>query len=175
MVTQFSNRYHFSGGTPSDTAHWTTLSDAVVTAEKAIFLPFATPGARIVETVGYAGGSEIPVFQKVYLTDGTLSATGGTPAVGDGAGLVRYATNDRSSKNHPVYCFNYYHAVKTNAPSALPDQVHASQVTAYSTYAASWLTGISDGTITVKRSRPNGNPCTGVLVASLVTHRDLPR
>ena len=44
----FSNRYHFVGGTPADNAHWTTLSDNIVTAEKAIY----TSVVQIVQTVG---------------------------------------------------------------------------------------------------------------------------
>jgi len=35
-VREWSNRYHFDGTTPADSGHWTTLSDAVVTAEKAM-------------------------------------------------------------------------------------------------------------------------------------------
>ena len=102
VVRNFSNRYHFSGGTPADATHWTTLSDAIVTAEKAIYFPLASAGAKIVETFGYAGGSEIPVFTKTYTTDGTLAAGGNTPVPGDVAALIRYSTADRSSKNHPI-------------------------------------------------------------------------
>ena len=72
---QFSNRYHFDGTTPPDSTHWTTLSDAIVTAEKACYMPLATPGAEIVATVGYAPGSEVPVFNKTYTTNGTGSFT----------------------------------------------------------------------------------------------------
>src|SRR3954469_1444942 len=66
----FSNRYHFNGGTPADGTHWTTLADAVVTAEKAIYV-----GTRvtIVSAVGYAAGSDVPVFTKAYTTAGTYS------------------------------------------------------------------------------------------------------
>ena len=38
----FSNRYHFSGGTPSDATHWATLSDNVVAAEKALYAAHTT-------------------------------------------------------------------------------------------------------------------------------------
>jgi hypothetical protein len=176
VVRQFSNRYHFHGGTPADGAHWTTLSDAIVTAEKAVYQAIASGGAKITATVGYAGGSEIPVFNKTYTTDGTASFAGpiaNTP--GDCAIVVRYSTSDRSSKNHPIYCFNYYHAAYIVGGASGSDTVNAAQRSAFQTYAANWVTGFSDGTNTYIRSRPNGNSVTGSLVELLISHRDLPR
>jgi hypothetical protein len=171
----FSNRYHFGGGTPADSTHWTTFSDNVVAAEKAIFHTFASYGARIIETVGYAGGSEIPVFTKIYTpVDGTATGTGFNPP-GDVAALIRYATPDRSSKNHPIYCFNYYHAIWQSDAVGGQDAVAPSQATALGTYATAWLSGFSDGTNVLRRSRPNGTVCTGSFVEPLLTHRDLPR
>lgn len=174
-VREFSNRYHFNNGTPADSAHWTTLSDAIVTAEKAIYEPFGAPGAKIVATVGYAGGSEIPVFNKTYSTDGTGSFAnyGSTP--GDVAGLVRYSTADRSSKNHPIYLFNYYHTMGGDNGSSA-DNFCPAQRTAVGTYAAAWIAGFSDGAVTYHRCRPNSTSlATGYLVEALLTHRDLPR
>jgi len=166
----FSNRYHFNGGTPADNAHWTTLSDAIVTAEKAIF----TSAVTIIQTVGYAAGSEVPVFTKTYSTAGTRTLTG-VRAPGDCAALVRYATAARSSKNHPVYLFNYYHDTEF-ANSTVPDAVTGATVTAYNTYASTWIgAGFSDGTTSYNRAGPNGATATGVLIEPLITHRDLPR
>lgn len=173
-LRNFSNRYHFSASAPSDSTHWTTLSDAVVTAEKAIYLPIIDGGAKILETIGYAGGSEVPVFTKAYTTDGTGGWTTQLPATGDSAALVRYSTSDRSSKNHPVYCFNYYHAPQTTGTQLQADQLNATQKTAMQTYASAWVTGFSDGTTTHIRSRPNEHLCTGSLVETFITHRDLP-
>lgn len=173
-VRNFSNRYHFHGGTPADSTHWTTLSDAVVTAEKAIYLSFASNGATILETVGYAGGSDIPVFSKTYTTDGTGLFSSTIPTPGDSAALIRYSTADRSSKNHPVYCFNFYHACTANNGTLQNDQLNTGQKAAMVIYAADWITGFSDGANTYVRSRPNGNICTGSLVEPLLTHRDLP-
>jgi len=171
----FSNRYHIGTNGPPDSTHWTTLSDAIVLAEKAIYQPLASHGAKIIQTVGYAAGSEVPVFTKNYTTDGTGSFAAFSPSPGDACALVRYTTPDRSTKNHPVYCFNYYHACGWDASAADPDVLNAAQRTAMSTYAAAWITGFSDGTTTFHRSRPTGNLVTGALVEPLITHRDLPR
>lgn len=168
----FSNRYHFNGGTPADTAHWTTLSDAVVTAEKAVFTNFA-PNVVIVGTFGYAAGSDVPVFSKTYATAGTLAGTG-LPQPGDVAALVRYGTAARTGKNHPVFLFNYYHGATSSSGTA-PDTLATDQKTQLTTYATHWLTGFSDGVNNYVRSGPRGATATGVLVETFLTHRDLPR
>lgn len=165
----FSNRYHFDGSVPADSTHWTTLSDAIVTAEKAIFLSTVT----IVETLGYAAGSDVPVFTKTYATAGTYTGTGGVGTPGDSAILVRYSTNSRTSKNHPLYLFNYYHGVVVGSGGPW-DTVLASQVTANNTYAAAWVAGFSDGSGTKHRAGPNGDVATGYLVNTQVHHRDFP-
>lgn len=165
----WSNRYHFNGGTPADASHWTTFSDNVVTAEKAI-LP---SNVTIVETVGYAAGSEVPVFSKVYSTAGTGAFATGTLMPGDVAAFVRYSTTARSTKNHPVYLANYYHGVLD--ATGLADTLNVAQKSAIQTYAASWISGFSDGTTTYNRAGPNGATATGVTVNPLLTHRDFPR
>lgn len=166
----FSNRYHFSGSAPADSAHWTTLCDNIVTAEKAIY----TGALQIVEAQGYLAGSDVPVFTKTYATFGTGSfgSVVGTP--GDSAVLVRYSTATRTSKNHPLYLFNYYHGavVATGGPW---DTVVAAQVTAMNTYAAAWVAGFSDGSAGKFRAGPNGDVATGAFVSTLVHHRDFPR
>jgi len=175
VLTPYSNRYHFHGGTPADSAHWTTLANAVTTAEKAIHESVSSGGSKIIEAVGYAGGSEIPVFTLTYALDGTGSFTTYIPQQGDVAALIRYSTADRSSKNHPIYCFNYYHGAGSDGTGTDPGKFNPSQKTAFTTYANLWISGFSDGTNTYTRSRPNGNQCTGVFVEPQLTHRDLPR
>lgn len=146
-----------------------------MTAEKAIFKPLASEGAKIIGTVGYAGGSEVPVFNKTYTTDGTGGFSNWYPVPGDVAALVRLSTADRSSKNHPVYLFSYYHATAYEDPST-PDNMNAGQRTAMATYHASWITGFSDGAVNHIRCRPSSTSrATGALVEALLTHRDLPR
>ncbi len=168
---QFSNRYHFLGGTPADDTHWHTLMDAVVTAEKACY----TSVQSIVEAVGYAAGSEVPVASKVYATAGTLSIVSlNWPQAGEVCALVRYSTAARSTKNHPIYLFNYYHGTFTNHATTDVDHLDANQKAALASYAAAWISGFSDGTHTLTRSSPNGAAATGALVEEFVTHRDFP-
>jgi hypothetical protein len=174
-IGTYSNRYHIGTAGPADSGHWTTFSDAIVAAEKACFVPLLSGGAKIVQTIGYAAGSEVPVFTKTYAVDGTSTFSVYFPAPSDVAALVRYSTPDRSTKNHPVYCFNYYHGIGLTGTSLNTDLLNSAQATAFSTYGTAWVAGFSDGTTTFHRSRPTGDLCTGVFVNPLVTHRDLPR
>jgi len=168
-LRRWGNRYYFTGGTPPDSTHWTTLSDAIVTAEKAIH----TGANTIVETLGYAAGTDVPVFTKVYSTSGTL-VPGGTDhqAPGEVAALVRWATAARSVKNHPIYLFAYYHGVDH---SAAVDTLATDQKTAMGTYATAWITGFSDGgSVVAKKASAAGHVATGSIVEEYLTHRDFP-
>jgi hypothetical protein len=167
----WSNRYHFVGGTPVDTAHWNTLFDAVTAAEKVIH----NGATIIIEAVGYGAGSEVPIASKTYSLAGTHSPTGSfIPTPGEAVALVRYSTNARSVKNHPIYCFNYYHGAYVGNTTTTCDTLWAQTRTAMQTYATAWITGFSDGTITAQRSSPKGSIAVGSIVEEYVTHRDFP-
>lgn len=166
----WSNRYCFGGTTPASPAAWTTMCDAVVLAEKAIY----TPDITIVQAVGYDAGSDIPVFTKTYATVGTLAQSTNWLLPRECAAVVRYSTATRTSKNHPLYLFNYYHGV-LSIGTGTPDTIRADQVTAYNTYGSAWVTGFSDGTGAKPRMGPNGNLATGVFTSTVITHRDFPR
>ncbi len=170
----FSNRYHFTNDAPGDNTKWTTFADAITAAEKLIFAAPVNGGATIVEAVGYAAGSEVPIFSKVYALAGTRTPTSAVTPPGDVAGLIRYSTAGRSSKNHPIYLYNYYHACDINNTPATCDQLNTAQRTLMGTYASAWITGFSDGTLNHVRCGPNGDVALGQLVETLVTHRDLP-
>lgn len=165
----WSNRYHFTGGTPADLTHWQTLFDNIVNAEKAVLLSTCS----IVEAFGYAAGSDVPVASKVYSTAGTKALTGQT-VPGECAALVRWSTAARSSKNHPIYAMSYYHATEVSSTSPFYDNLTTSIKTAYGTYATAWITGFSDGTNTYVRATQGGHVVTGQVVEEYVTHRDFP-
>lgn len=166
----WSNRYHFNGGTPSDTAHWTTISDLIVPDEAACLAPEHT----VIETFGYAAGSDVPVFSKTYSQAGTLSqGTGEHPGPGAVCGLIRWSTTARTSKNHPVYLFSYMHGPSIASGSDV-DSMTGAQRTAYEEYADDWMAGYSDGVNTYVRAGPNGATGTARFVTPWVTHRDFP-
>lgn len=165
----WSNRYYMTGPIPSNSTKWTTLADAVVTAEKACLHAQVT----IVEAFGYAAGSDVPVFTKTYATAGLITPTGELQQ-GEVAALVRYSTATRTSKNHPLYLFNYYHRVVASA-SPNTDTLWGTHRTAFQTYASAWVTGFNDGTNVQVRCGPNGDIATGISVDTFMTHRDFPR
>jgi hypothetical protein len=165
----WSNTYHFNGGTPANNTDWETFFDAIVTAEKATL----TADITIVEAVGYVAGATVAAHSKNYTTAGTLTATGkATPPI-DCAALVRYATAARTSKNHPIYLFNYVHGARLDGSA--PDLLYTTQKTALETYATAWIAGFSDGTNTLNRAGPNGANATARFVNGYLTHRDFPR
>jgi len=172
----FSNRYHFEGAVPTDNAAWTTLAGHVTDAEQAIY----DADVEIIEAIGYDAGSATStnphgdaVFTHLYTKTGTGAfGSGAIPAPGDCAALLRYATTARSSKNHPVYLFNYFHGVQI--PVAGGDAVASGQKTAIETYGASWITGFTDGTGPRERCGPRGAAAVSCLCKPDVTHRDFP-
>lgn len=167
---RWSNRYHFNGGTPADPTHWHTLMDNIVTAEKACLRTNVT----IVECIGYNAGSDLPIASKTYSTAGTYALPGGcVDLVGEAAYLMKWDTTARTSKNHPIYLFSYFHGL-ARATADPPDEIYTLQVTQFNTYCTAWVTGFSDGTITAVRAGPNGATGSADLRSSPVyaTHRD---
>jgi len=85
------------------------------------------------------------------------------------------ATTKRSTKNHPVYVFSYYHhACKSNGDGT-GDQLDATQKTAVEAIGTVWFNGMSIGPRTYKRTTPDGHLTTGRVVDPYIGHRDFLR
>ncbi len=167
----FSNSYFFGPNTPADDAHWDNLIGNVVVLEKTIYPSTVT----IVEAVCYDGGSDLPVFSETLSTAGTLTVPGDVHQLpGDVAALLRWDTDTRTVKNHPLYLFNYYHAAMMEEGDP-PDNLYGAQNSAIADYAQAWIDGISDGVHNAHRYGPNGAIATDLSVQQTVTHRDFPR
>lgn len=173
---RFSNRYHFEGDLPADPTHWGTLADNIVASEKTCY----TSDVEIVEAIGYDAGTASStnphgdaVFTKTYSVAGTAGTfTAMNPAPGDACVLLRYSTPARSSKNHPVYLFNYFHGAWIE--NSDPDSIAPQQKTLFEAYADDWLAGFSDGSSARERCGPRGAVATGRRVDPLTRHRDFP-
>lgn len=166
----WSNRYHFNGGTVSSQAHLNTLGANVVNGEKGCLPSYVT----LVAVIYYNAGSDVPVYTYTTSVAGILTpANSHTAQAGDVCALVRYSTAARSSKNHPIYLYNYYHGVYREDTSR--DLLEVGQGLDLDSYAGAWITGYSDGVNTYQRAGPNGAAATGHQVEQYLTHRDFPR
>lgn len=128
----------------------------------------------VVGSVGYAAGSEVPVWQETVSVAGTLS--GGTPATGDSAVMLRWTTDQRSTKNHPIYLFNYFHGANWSGTGST-DTLWSTQKTAAQNFAAKWASGgagFSDGSITYHRCGPYGAVGLVGTCDQYVRHHDFP-
>lgn len=172
----FTNRYHFEGAVPADSGEWATFGDAIVASEKGIYDSAVT----IVQATGYDSASATPtnphgdaVWSKLYAEAGTfVPAEGDELCPGDCVGMLRYATLARSSKNHPVYLFNYYHRAYRAGGSA--DDIATDWESTIADQGADWIAGFSDGSTTHQRCGPHGAVAISYSVDEHIRHRDLP-
>ncbi len=174
---RWSNRYHVTGPQTIGDTPFATLSDAIVTDEIACFAGNVT----IVETTWSDASTAsstnphgITTHTKTYTTTGAQTFTSPRNVPGEVATFIRYSTTARTSKNHPIYLFNYYHGC-FNAIAGDVDTLHPEQKTDFEEYGTDWLAGFSDGTNTRIRCGPYGAVAQVRSVPVFLTHRDFPR
>lgn len=170
-VRVWSNRYHFTGGTPADLGSWTALATAVVNLEKTIYSNELT----ITGFVGYDPGSDVPVASGPFSVVGTLGFVAGTARTpGEVAAVLRWSTDARTVKNHPIYLFKYFHGAFVQSVAGEQDLLEPSQGTAILAYGNDWITGITGGGVTAKIASPEGAHGVTPTVKQYVSHRDFP-
>jgi len=168
-LKRWSNRYYIANPVSITPTQAVQMLDAVTTHEQAIY-----PSAiKIVEGLAYNPPSDVPIFEKTYNLVGTLVDANGTPAPGDAAAVIRYGTTQKTSKNHPIYLFNYFHGVLFNF-TANADTLSPVQKAALDVYGAAWVTGITygGGIGVVNKAGPYGAVAQNHLVLDFVRHRD---
>lgn len=168
---EFSNRYYFDGGGLADNTVWYGLMDQVVAQEKGCY----DAQVHITKAEGYDPGSDVAVATKAYTTPGVLVTTGGMLTPGECCAVVRWATTKKSTKNHTVFVFSYYHRAWALSSTAGGDTLLTEYKDRVAEYAGAWNTGITIGGRTYKRTTPDGHAVTGSLVLPWIGHRDFPR
>lgn len=161
-------RFHLDSAVTPTTAQWAALALAVRNDLKGCI----TGGITIVGSDGYAAGSEVPVWTETVSVAGTLS--GGTPVPGDCAAMLRWSTTQKTSKNHPIYLFNYMHGVNWLGSGSV-DTLWSTQQAALNAFAvkfASGGAGFSDGTTTYHRAGPYGAVGQVGICDTKIRHRD---
>lgn len=130
--------------------------------------------STIVETIGYNGGSFLPVFSKVYTTAGNNSVGTSARLPLETCILCKFTTTQRTSKNHPIYLFKYIHAVHSNSNST-PEVPLSGQVSSIAGSLTEFLAGINDGTNLRKTCGPRGAVAQAAIIETYVSHRDFRR
>jgi hypothetical protein len=167
----WGNRYFLASRNTITTADFQAMSDAITAHEQGLFPSYV----EIVETIGYNGGSDVPIGTKTYALAGTLATAGGQPAPGDAAACIRFGTTQKTKKNHPIYLFKYFHAVFIDT-TGQNDVLLPAQRTALDAYGAAWVSGITygGGVGTIEIAGPRGAAGQNHSVLPYIRHRDFP-
>ena len=167
----WGNRYFLSGVSNLTTTLATEIMDAIAVHEQPIF----GTDQKIVQMLAYNPGSDVAIFEKTYALVGSAGFTGANPSPGDCAAVAKFTTTQRSSKNHPIYLYKYWHGAWW-AQAGLPDDLLPAQKTAMQTYAQAWVTGIvyGGGAGTVELCGPYGAVAQSGIILPNVRHRDFP-
>jgi len=167
----WSNRFFFTGTPPPDDTHWATLTAALVAFWKASF-PSST---TIATATRYLAGSEVPVGSSTPNVAGIVVPAGGStiPPL-ETAALMRFATDQRTVKNHPIYLFKYIHncVVASGTDKELLETGYKGDIQAN---GDGLVAGISDGSVTHVLCGPYGAVAQSCFIDPYVTHRDFPR
>ena len=165
----WSNRYFLNGISSLTTTTATEIMDAIAAQEPLIYFT----DQKITQMVAYNPGSDVPLLEKTYNVVGEAVLTGANPSPGDAAAVARFKTTQRTSKNHPVYLFKYWHGVWW-AQGGSPDDILPAQRTLFDAYAQKWVQGIvyGGGAGTVTMCGPYGAVAQDHLILQNLRHRD---
>jgi hypothetical protein len=168
-LKEWSNRMHFGPGFPPDAGHWNALYTDIRDSWKTITLPTTEfIGAR-----GYQPGTDVPVWETSDTTVGTYVPGTGVGTVLESCALTKYTTDQRTSKNHPIYLFEWHHGVMVVNGGSY-DELLSGLHTGWKNRGDNWIAGITDGTSVYHRQGPRGASGLTASVDLYVHHRDFP-
>lgn len=166
---RWSNRYYLASRPSITVSEADQMADAVVANE----CPLYKNSFTIVEVIARNAGTEVPILTKPFTQAGTGAYAGGTNMPGDCAAVIRFTTTQKTSKNHPIYLYKYYHGVLADETQS-EDTILSGQVANYNTYANLWVNGLTygGGLGTIHMASRRGAVAQGHLVLQWVRHRD---
>lgn len=166
----WSNRWFFNQTALPSTGDRDAIAQTMWNQE---LLQYTTK-VTIVDAIWYAAGSDVPVSTSHPTGACTLSASGRIETPGDCASIIRFTTTQRTSKNHPIYLFKYFHDARY-ASGGSSDTQDTTQNGRNLAYGQMMVTGITQSSIVYKAAGPQGAVAQGVSALPLITHRDFPR
>ena len=144
---EFSNKYHFTGSRPGDTAAWKTLADAIIAEERKML----SNKVYFVRAYGYEPSNELSVAQIDYeaapLTPANGAIVGGQLAEQvwaqpESSLNIRWRTNERNSRKKWIYLRKYYHGLIVKSDG---ETVNDTALAAAKTFAAKMIDGTLPG------------------------------
>lgn len=166
----WSQLYHFDGPTSwSDQTHFDTFCTNLWNSIKV-----AIPARVTADTMtGYNAGSFLPVFTHSVAANGGYSDTTNPQAPGEACMLWRFTTDQRTTKNHPIYLFKWFHGMQTDGATS-PDTLRAGIHSTAAGSVSDLLAGYSDGTNTRKYCGPRGAVAQSGTCMTLLHMREFP-
>jgi hypothetical protein len=164
----WSNRWFFTGAALT-LAQFNALV-ALLQAEYVLILPSTS---SIVEYTQYDPGSDVPVRTSSVSVAGTMPLTSGNKCPSFCASMLRFSTSQRTSKNHPIYLFKYFHACISDS-AGNGDNLQSILSSRLNSFGTDVVAGFNDGTSTRHVTGPYGATAIGYVNHGYVVHRDFP-
>jgi hypothetical protein len=164
----WGNRFFLTGG------NFTSGQFAAIAAWMRLHMKqFLLTTSSITEVVGYDIGSDVPVYTDSTVTAGIYAASTLPVMPLEVAALARFSTTQRSTKNHPIYLYKYFHAAQ-NDGGADAEKLRAGMKSTIEGEMANLVAGFSDGSGTRILCDSRGAVAQGYVVKAELTHRDFP-
>lgn len=169
-VKTWSTRVYWSVAVNPTDAVWDALAAGLDPYVKA----FITPRSTHKGYTCYDIGSDVPVRQIDRNVVGTFDPT--TPQWNplEVSILARYSTTQRTTKNHPIYLFQYLRDGMTQPGQADRELVNTDQKEDVRQFVQKLVDGFVIGGSTYKKSSRYGAVAQSVIVEQYLTHRDFP-